>query len=71
MIAYVNNLVALIRTRRQQLDQALNDDLRRMRRRFGDQAVDRALAEMYRLQAEPEAISSKPQDERGPQHFRK
>jgi hypothetical protein len=48
MIAYVNNLVALIRTRRQQLDQALNDDLRRMRRRFGDQAVDRALAEMYR-----------------------
>jgi hypothetical protein len=71
MMAYVSNLVALIRTRRQQLDQAFNDDLRRMRRRFGDQAVDRALAEMYRLQAEREAISSKPQDERGPQHFRK
>jgi hypothetical protein len=29
------------------------------------------LAEMYRLQAEREAISSKPQDECGPQHFSK
>jgi hypothetical protein len=71
MMAYVSNLVALIRTRRQQLDQVFNDDLRRMRQRFGDQAVKRALAEMYRLQAEREAIPSKPQDKRGPQHFRK
>jgi hypothetical protein len=65
----ISELAAKILERRRVLDRTFNDDLRRMRRRFGDHAVVLALAEMYRLQLERQtvAIAPKRQQERGPQ----
>jgi hypothetical protein len=66
----VADLMARIRTRRQQLDQDYFNDLRTLRQQHGDQAVDQALATLQQ-QRDAVAISAKPKDERGPQHFRK
>jgi hypothetical protein len=45
----ISELAAKILERRRVLDRTFNDDLRRMRRRFGDHVVVLALAEMHRL----------------------
>jgi hypothetical protein len=47
--ANISELAAKILERRRVLDRTFNDDLRRMRRRFGDHVVVLALAEMHRL----------------------
>jgi hypothetical protein len=47
--ANISELAAKILERLRVLDRTFNDDLRRMRRRFGDHVVVLALAEMHRL----------------------
>lgn len=66
------NLMARIRTWRQQLDQDYFNDLRELRQQHGDRAVDQALAT---LREQREAVATaKPdwrQERRGPRfHYR-
>jgi hypothetical protein len=41
-----HKLAATISARGQKLDETFNDNLRKWRRRYGDETVDRALAEV-------------------------
>ena len=62
-------LVSEISERRQQLDQALFEHIRDLRRMHGDRAVDQALA---RLQEQRDAVAVAPRkQERGPRLFGK
>lgn len=60
VVADVSTLVSKIISRRAVLDMRFSEDIRQMRKRYGDQATNEALAEANRQR---EALSAKGSDQ--------